>query len=325
MAAMLHFYPTLNDEIQKQYGVRLLGYVEGSTTVTFEGSFSATKNARTVFARQLENIVIDSVQLSCVQLVPSAIKRLGWQVLAFQLNLPSSDPTLQLCGCDVIQLEKAKKLLNSKPFENCVYFPTADGLSSDLNNKILDFQTTHKVAIAIQGNKIVITSYDKDSVHAARHDVEQLLSELTKQSLSLKCPQLHHLYLNTILLKIPTEEAKAFVASLPAKIDFKKGEILLTGTQQAIEQAEKTLLSSFLCDLQHKEYRFNCNTRFLSQIKQYVFTVLREQEKLDFVYTDDMPRKAEAKEFRIVIFSRVHNHFIQICKELEVSAMQHLS
>ena len=321
MAAMLHFFPTLNAEIQKQYCVIVSGYSEGSTVVRFEGS-SSIRDARVMFERYMQRIIIDSIQLPCAELIPSANKRLEREGLqAFVTQMESIAPTVKLYACDSVQMENAMRVLKKRPFENYVDVPTED-LSPELRSKILDLKATHGVVISIQPNKVLISSYVKDDTHAARQDVERLVAEVTKLSLPLKCSQQYHSYLNMVLINKPTKERQAIVSSLPAEISFIRGEIILTGTRQAIQQAQEKLQSCVLSNLQHRVFKFHCNTRFLSQIKQYVLIPMKAQEELDFVYFDDMSKKpsnTESKEFSIVIFSQIHDHFNQICTELEVS------
>ena len=331
MAAMLHFFPNLRTEMLQQFGVRLLGYAEGSTVVQFDGAASsAIKDARQLFEAQLKRILFDSVQLPCIQLIPSANRRLENERLqVFVTQTTPSTSTVQLCGCESTQMDRAMRVLKSKPIENYVEVSTGD-LSYDLRDKISGLEATHGVAIVLHPNKVIITSYIKDDTHAARQVVERLVAEMAELSVPLKCSQQFHLYMYMVLIKNPTEEGKVLVSSLrPAEISFRNREIFLTGTRQAVQQAQEKLQSCILSDLQHRDFKFHCNSRFLSQIKQYVLATMKGQEKLDFVYFDDMPKRkpgstAEAKEFSIAIFSRIPDHFSQICRELEVSVHVHI-
>lgn len=321
MAAMLHFFPTLNDEIERQCCVKVSGCIKGSTMVQFEGSPSAIKNARLMLEKKLQLIVVDSFQLPCLELIPSANKRFerdGLQVFV----IPSvSVPTVHLCAYEHMQMENAMKVLKCRPFENYIDLPT-DDLHSFLNSKISDLQAMHGVFITMQPKKVMISSYIKEDVHAARHDVEQLVNDVARLSVPLKCSQLLHMYLNTILIKSPTEKDKVFASSLPAEISFGRGEIFVTGTQKAIEQTKDAIQRNILSHVLQKEFPFCCNILFLSQIKEHIFTPLKVQEKLDFVNFDNAPKKSsnvETKEFSIFIFSQVRDHFSRICSALEVS------
>ena len=322
MAAMLHFFPDLNADIEKQCGVKVSGYLEGSTMVHFDGRPSAIKDAKKMLDNKLQLIMDDSIQLPYIELIPSANKILEREGLRVFVITSVSVPTVHLCAYEHMQLESAKRVLKSRPFENYIDLPT-DDLRVFLNSKISDLQAAHGVCITMQPKKAIITAYIKDDVHAARHDLKQLVNDVTKLSVPLKCSHLFHLYLNTILIKEPTEEERGFTSSLPAKISFRRdsGEIFLTGTQQAIEQAQGAIQRDILSHVQHKEFSFCCNICFLSQIKKHVFTPFLDQEKLDFVYFDEAPKKpsnVETNEFSIVIFSRIHEHFIRICTALEV-------
>ena len=147
-----------------------------------------------MFEGYLKRIIINSIQLPYIELIPSANKRLkreGLQVFVTQME-PFA-PTVQLYACESVQMERAMRAFQARPFETYADVPTED-LSPELCSKILDLKAIHGVVISMQPNKVLITAYVKDDTHAARQDAERLVAEATKISVVLKCPQQCHSY-----------------------------------------------------------------------------------------------------------------------------------
>ena len=174
--------------------------------------------------------------------------------------------------------------------------------SQDLAKKALD---------TLNGTKI-----------SGRHKIE-----LEPMTVPLKCPPLHHKYIDLMLsVGMPAKERKEFISSLPANITCKRGKIHFDGDQQNILKSQEKVRKRFLENLSHREFTFSCETEFIPEIiKKYILTHLRRS--LQFVYQlskqpDGKTRKQQDLKgggLSIIIYSQNSDHFSEICEELKVS------
>ena len=336
MAALMELFPQLPAEISKKYGTNMSGYHSDSSVIRFDGPPASVEAAR----RELDEIVCNSLKDEIrvefpLKLLCSVKKRLQLENIQSYLesmSLSASQTSrVMLCSFSKSDHERAIKILTSKPYENYMAVSSQsdiDRISSHPENSFAKLEETYLVAFVTTEDKIFIRGFVKENVHA----VHKLLVTSPVRKVPLACSPEQAQYLRYVLIEQPGEDAKSFLSSLPATVlaDRSKSGILLSGNTQAIEATQTQILEGpFLTGLLHRCFPFECNFKFLSQIRDHVLKPLKS-ETANFIFlTSDVgttkrgggggrhSQKGEAG-FNISVFSREPAIFEKVCQHLSV-------
>ena len=344
MAALVHLYPTLMQDITKRHAVAITGFQETSTVLKFEGAISAVKEARIEVEKVLKQINVSWLTPAfppvLLPLAKAQFKRDECTVYIFVPEM-TDDNMVAVCTIDVNNREKAITLFQSTPKEKEVLLPytvtergSIEKSLKQLEDKfcvMIKWQGLHENQLQgkLEGSKIIIVGFKELGVRQAKEELQSLIKIHSEQTIIFDCKPEEVVY----LIKIKSEESRSLFASLPAKVIVKGNEIQLFGSIESIEKSKEKIRGGPLLDLQSKRFQFQCSSKFQSQIRESILKPLKAKQKLDFQWliiqpesrisrkTVEEPKSesyTEPEGFEIIVYSKDESAFNEICKSLEV-------
>ena len=329
MAALLALYPDLATEIAQKHAISVTGCCEGSAMIRFEGQPTTVEIAREEMDQLTCRFLKTELEFNHpLALIPSAKKKLKFENILVYLCLPSVTLSKLTVGAFTkTDHDRAVEILMGKIFENCVAVSSQsllDQLSNHPEHNFPKLEDKFSVAIRTTGDKVFISGYLLPDVQSVRQVLSETIKDLSVTKVPLSCTPEQAQYLKLVLFNEPTEESKSFLSSLPARVSYARDKIMLQGSQEATQEAQKRIINgSFVKGLLCRTFSFDCHNNFLSQIKQFILEPFKER-KSGFVYMAPevkgrgkaMAKKDEAS-FTISVFSREQADFGEICQQLE--------
>lgn len=357
MAALVHLYPTLAQDITKRHAVVVTGFQETSIVLKLEGAISAVKEARIEIDTLLKKINVTwltpAFPPSIFPLAKAQLKRDECTVYIFVPEM-TDDPTafisgmVAICTIDVNNREKAVTLVQSTPKEEEILLPNAVKDKGSIDKSLKQLEDKFCIMIKWQGlqenqlqgcqledTKITILGFQEQGIRGAKEELQNLIKTHSEQTITFDCKPEEVIY----LLKVKGEESRSLFSSLPAKVIIKDNEIQLFGSIESIEKSKEKIRGGPLLDLHCKRFQFQCNFKFLSQMKESLLKPLKAEQKLPFQWLiiqsqsrssslrkSDNETKSEscteADGFDIIIYSKDKSAFDKVCESLEVADPQ---
>jgi len=203
-----------------------------------------------------------------------------------------------------------------------------------------------KVEISYRGKKVFRQGYIERKVHIATQKVQDKVKSLKSIRRNLNCSHaisayVHHRLFEQKMSQTDTE----FLSSLQTNVFTENNEVWLEGSVGVIDDDEQKLLEYLVKKLQHQQFHFDNDSRFIPQIektilcdlhKKYSFTHLvfchaerpdtprkdYRQSSRSSLGMDDKPRRRMSSRsedgFTITIYSSSDEDFKHVSSSLKV-------
>ena len=357
MGALVHLHPSLPQDIVKRHAVTVTGFQETSSVLRLEGAVSAVMAARTEIIELVSQVIVTWLTPEFpLTLLPLAKAQLRSEECSVYVYVPEAmdDPTacashsdmITICATNEKACERAAALFKGTPKEKEVILPCStygaiDKVAFDKHLKQLEEKycvMTKRKDVSEpsnsqhDGNKIIVIGFQDKTIEMAHREIQGFVKLHSEQYMTLDLKPEEMMY----LLKLKGVESRSLFSLLPAKVTIEGNKIQLFGSVDSISKSKEKILGGPLLDLRCKRFSFQCNQKFLSQLKDSLLKPLKNNQRLDFQWLIIQPESqgyrkrdelakseqciadTEAGGFEIVVYSKDESVYNKVCEKLEV-------
>ena len=340
MAALVHLNTNLPHEICDKHAVSMTGFHKASSTIRFDGSFSAVFAARSEVDNLISRLSATQVSIafppSLISLAKRQLTISNCRIYIETDTLLDTSVTVTVYSFEKRDHELALTLLKSTPTEEqiVVSYSIFDKLSSA--QQISKLEDEFCIIIKKQGVQkgekdseleitLIITGFNFESVKAAHTKLQRLIELCSEQRIKFDCSPEETIY----MLRMCGKEYHLLLSSSPANVTITDNVIEFYGNPESIEKTRDKLRNGLLLGLQYRRFPYKCNIKFLSQIEGCVLRPLQNEKKLAFRYWVTKPEtekkienemdsnKEQCIEFSITIYSKDESVFDKVCEAMK--------
>ena len=200
------------------------------------------------------------------------------------------------------------------------------------------------ISLKTKASIIFIQGYVNANVNEAKEKVLALLKNAEVTRRVLETPPSIGTYVHHCIFKQPNEATKKLLSGLSCKVTESEGAVYLEGPCDDVSEDEKKVSEHFsLSQLEHREFPFAANCRFISHIESDVLRPLHQKRTFTHVISrhdnsEDSTRQSShssrqgrrhsssmegsSKGFTISLYSTSTEGFNQVCSEMEVRSVK---
>ena len=219
-----------------------------------------------------------------------------------------------ICSAGAEAARYAKNHIKN-PIKARVYGAAPDVLLS-LRPEIAEIEKKHIVEVTMKDKECLnVWGYVSADVRKAKEALIELVHCKTKTQQALNCtPQIASYLHHILFVQERSSSVQLFVSSLQAQLLSADGQLLIEGTEDVLKDVEDKLIRHlFPPELMFESIEYNCNSRFLSQIKQDYLHPLKKQFNFTYVITD-----SSDEGFTVIVYSKNHKDLEAVITNMKV-------
>lgn len=219
-----------------------------------------------------------------------------------------------VCSAGAEAAQYAKNHVKN-PIKATVYGAAPDALMSSCS-EVAQIEKEHTVEIIMKDKEsLLVWGYVPADVKKAKEALIEIVNCKKKVQRPLNCSPPIASYLHHVLfVQERSSHVQSFVSSLQAQLLSVDGQLLLEGNADILKDEEDKLKEHFFPhELMFESIEYNCNSRFISQVKQDYLHPLKKQFHFVYVITDQ-----SEEGFTVTIYTKNHENFKTVITNMKV-------
>ena len=268
--------PDLIPNIMRKYGVTIT-FHENMILLRDTSNSAQVHLARNELEQSLSNCFIASILHPLSPSLLTTLKgTIGHDVTVY--NEEGLENSQFICGMSETRVRQVKEIVDH-PFikEVHVSTPVMESLKIKCVRDIKKIEQECMVDISYRGKKVLLKGYTERKVHTATRKVQDKVKALKYTKKNLNCPPAISAYVHHRLFEQQLSQAdNEFLSSLQTKVFTENNQVWLEGSD--IEKDEQKLLEYLAPKkLQHQQFHFNSDSRFVPQIENTLLCDLHKK------------------------------------------------
>lgn len=277
---MKQLFPNLQNSLLIQYQATV---TYEDDTVAIDGLPHVVPLAHNEIEKKLQEIRIETLS-PCKPILFLSFKRKLTLMTPMVAIIVSDGNTNHLCCKNKETLHDILQIYQ-QPFHKEVKFT---GVPVAMETKWLqNVEQDCQVDISLNETGAIVRGYVETSVSSAKKTLVSKVKNLKIAYRAIDCPPGIGPYIHYVIFNRPTEKTKEFISNLRVKVSSKQGGVVyLQGSNDIVCEDEKKLVQFMVPPvLQHKEFLFSADCRFIPQIEIKLLCPLHQKNTFTHIVT----------------------------------------